>query len=291
MAIVDLNSLDQILAADARRRTEGRFPWEHSQFGHDHFAAEEDIREMYERLKIAQPVISWADSPASLWRAVSMLRTYANKHELVTDLVPMSVNRIEDAARRAMLGAILNTDVMTSTGAALRGMLGWNYEPTLYPAIWDAKMLIIQQEEGGHVEKAIATRSFVSRSARYYEAAIYPALSDNAPHRLKRNCFCFTPYARAVWLCMPPTIFKTDEAGHLHASDGPAAEWSDGFRIFRNREEEERLKLEDNRQLLDGTPCAHPGCLSHISHPCDGCGRIGGRTAKQLTDGGNNAKV
>lgn len=25
-----------------------------------------------------------------------------------------------------------------------------------------------------------------------------------------------------------------------------------------------------------GEPCAHPGCLSHISHPCEGCGRIGG---------------
>lgn len=23
-------------------------------------------------------------------------------------------------------------------------------------------------------------------------------------------------------------------------------------------------------------PCAHPGCLSHVTHPCEGCGRIGG---------------
>lgn len=27
----------------------------------------------------------------------------------------------------------------------------------------------------------------------------------------------------------------------------------------------------------EGVPCKHPGCLSHISHPCEGCGRIGGR--------------
>ena len=26
----------------------------------------------------------------------------------------------------------------------------------------------------------------------------------------------------------------------------------------------------------DGRPCKHPGCLSHISHPCEVCGRIGG---------------
>jgi hypothetical protein len=34
----------------------------------------------------------------------------------------------------------------------------------------------------------------------------------------------------------------------------------------------------------DGQPCPHPGCLSHVSHPCEGCGRIGGRYPKE---GGN----
>jgi hypothetical protein len=24
------------------------------------------------------------------------------------------------------------------------------------------------------------------------------------------------------------------------------------------------------------TPCDHPGCLHHMKHPCEGCGRIGG---------------
>lgn len=26
-----------------------------------------------------------------------------------------------------------------------------------------------------------------------------------------------------------------------------------------------------------GEPCPHPGCLSHITHPCEGCGRIAGQ--------------
>jgi len=30
-------------------------------------------------------------------------------------------------------------------------------------------------------------------------------------------------------------------------------------------------------ELRDGEPCKHPGCLSHYSHPCEGCGRIRGR--------------
>ncbi len=27
----------------------------------------------------------------------------------------------------------------------------------------------------------------------------------------------------------------------------------------------------------DGEPCSHPGCLHHVTHPCEGCGRIAGR--------------
>ena len=40
-------------------------------------------------------------------------------------------------------------------------------------------------------------------------------------------------------------------------------------------------------RLKDGEPCDHPGCLSHISHPCEGCGRVGGvlvRGVDTLTD-------
>ena len=27
--------------------------------------------------------------------------------------------------------------------------------------------------------------------------------------------------------------------------------------------------------LRDGDPCSHPGCLRHVSHPCEECGSIG----------------
>lgn len=32
----------------------------------------------------------------------------------------------------------------------------------------------------------------------------------------------------------------------------------------------------DTRKWEDGEPCGHPGCLNHITHPCEGCGRVGG---------------
>lgn len=31
------------------------------------------------------------------------------------------------------------------------------------------------------------------------------------------------------------------------------------------------------RSARDGAPCDHPGCLSHVTHPCEGCGRVAGR--------------
>ena len=40
------------------------------------------------------------------------------------------------------------------------------------------------------------------------------------------------------------------------------------------------MNMKENeaiRTLEDGEPCKHLGCLSHISHPCEGCGRVGGK--------------
>lgn len=34
-----------------------------------------------------------------------------------------------------------------------------------------------------------------------------------------------------------------------------------------------RLGLQLPTQYRVGQPCSHPGCLNHVTHPCDGCGR------------------
>ncbi len=36
-------------------------------------------------------------------------------------------------------------------------------------------------------------------------------------------------------------------------------------------------RMEWRRNLVDGVGCGHTGCLSHVSHPCEKCGRIAGR--------------
>lgn len=44
--------------------------------------------------------------------------------------------------------------------------------------------------------------------------------------------------------------------------------------------------------LPDGVPCFHPGCLSHITHACEGCGRVGGVSVDDFvfTDGHRSIK-
>ncbi len=38
------------------------------------------------------------------------------------------------------------------------------------------------------------------------------------------------------------------------------------------------------REYKDGEPCRHKGCLNHISHPCEGCGRIAGKNTKEMKE-------
>lgn len=44
----------------------------------------------------------------------------------------------------------------------------------------------------------------------------------------------------------------------------------------------EVVGIERLTVVRDGEPCGHPGCLSHVTHPCEGCGRIAGRGKRDL---------
>ena len=36
-------------------------------------------------------------------------------------------------------------------------------------------------------------------------------------------------------------------------------------------------------------PCSHPGCSSHVSHPCEGCGYMWGKGERDRTKEGGSA--
>jgi len=46
------------------------------------------------------------------------------------------------------------------------------------------------------------------------------------------------------------------------------------------------VAIEDTGHALEpDEPCGHPGCLSHITHPCEGCGRVAGHLPRQAGGG------
>lgn len=52
--------------------------------------------------------------------------------------------------------------------------------------------------------------------------------------------------------------------------------------MTRSEQAIEPLKVASDRKkwldsLPDGVPCDHVGCLSHVTHPCEDCGRIAGK--------------
>ena len=40
----------------------------------------------------------------------------------------------------------------------------------------------------------------------------------------------------------------------------------------------------ERKAIPNGEPCEHPGCLRHVTHPCEGCGRIAGYTLPELPE-------
>lgn len=228
-------------------RTKGNFPWEQRLHGEDRWAAEERIREIYAALKLAPPKMSWSSSPAALWSAISMLKTFGMKQALIDTLVPAKgLVSIEGEAKRSLLSAILNDDLLVNMGAPIAPMLRWslwNSPPRSHQAIHDADKLIT------HAARASDALSRSGSPAGWSNAVIYPVMHSEGSGHLAANAFCILPYAKVVWFCLPPMYVKTDPHGNLHCEDGPAIRWADGYELFKVYEpppdpDEERLRLE-----------------------------------------------
>ena len=56
------------------------------------------------------------------------------------------------------------------------------------------------------------------------------------------------------------------------------------YKIPKYKKHPEYKKSNDVIVLKDGEPCNHKGCLNHISHPCEGCGRISGEGKRMVKD-------
>ena len=76
---------------------------------------------------------------------------------------------------------------------------------------------------------------------------------------------------------MDHRIILLDKLHQLENEKAYRASWLDlkGVKQCHDRIIEILEEL-DKFNLKDDEPCNHHGCLHHITHPCEGCGRIAG---------------
>lgn len=83
----------------------------------------------------------------------------------------------------------------------------------------------------------------------------------------------FVPYCNSwqSWMMfLLPHVCK-----HYGVSkDTVLMDWTKHFGVGLFYEFKKRMEMLE--RLKPGEPCDHPGCLAHVSHPCEGCGRIAG---------------
>jgi len=60
--------------------------------------------------------------------------------------------------------------------------------------------------------------------------------------------------------------------------DGGTPSAEAGGSAFDSMDFPPRIFTAPTKRYRDGEPCHHLGCLSHVSHPCEGCGRVAGKT-------------
>ena len=54
------------------------------------------------------------------------------------------------------------------------------------------------------------------------------------------------------------------------------------LQVTRTEERVVQISYEATPVPPDGVACIHPGCLSHVSHPCESCGRIAGKPTSRV---------
>lgn len=211
----------------------------------DRAAAEQGVQQAYHAAGLAPPTMVWCDSPLQAARAWKRRPSTsgANVRRLVVD-EPCA--RAISAARRR--------------GKAINGAQGkvW-MRPS--PALGEAGVSSVVAREGERVRLGFAGRihyafaslrqlakregwpGFRASSVCSYDFAWLTALELDlieladrdrvaSLQRLLSNSCWFIPHETVCWLSERPNKLSLDDRGRLHAADGPALSFSDGWSYY-----------------------------------------------------------
>jgi hypothetical protein len=209
------------------------------------------VREAYRAADLPPPEVLWAEGPieiARMWddpalearagrsvksmivtapvrRAEDLLSTHLSPSDL-RHLRRLALPYILDVGSRGVLEAVTSAPQLAETRISLL-MRGLHWLLRRPRPIW---------RYGSLVDSGVSPHD--SPPFHIYElAAEIPAVARATEQlrplmRIVESCGWLVPFERVVILCERHSVLRSDPNGRLHAVDGPALAWPDGFRHY-----------------------------------------------------------
>jgi hypothetical protein len=183
---------------------------------------EDAIRRIYERLKLKPPHFAWAPSPASMYIAINMLRAIQSgqRHKFIEGLV-LADDPVAQA-KRTLLDAIIDRQVTTTTGQAIKPMLGWRSREKM----WMSDLVgFLGQHRFRDQTVGYRPLPNAAPGPNVNEVTVYP---DNYIECIGPlvQILSFVPYVHIAWICRPPIEARLYDDGHLQIM-----RFADGYEI------------------------------------------------------------
>lgn len=248
--IVDDDKLFDLLLDASKfeqRRKETDYPW--SGVMEDREVVHDALTKLYTGMHLPRPRFTWCRSPMSMFGALQYLRQMqiGSRQEAIKGIV-RGGDPMEAEIRATFLESIMDKDITVTMGACLRNSLLSRTGLGLLPV-----------RELSRILEANFTPPPNGRPlpAGWRDWAFYPV--DCAfNYALQSQAFILCPFVKAVWICRPPIFIHTDDEGHLHCADGPAARWEDGYEVYATYEAPERLPEPQDALALEESTTNQP---------------------------------
>lgn len=143
--------------------------------------------------------------------------------------------------------------------------------------VWDRTLAAMEHRyEGGEKAQALAAADRCGRQAVEHQAKISAIISD-ASEAMEECVEAGMGKEAREWIDALDEMRRVSEAADVavRMANGNSSDPYHPQSLEFMWGVDERTRRLAN--LRDGEPCGHRGCLSHVSHPCEGCGRVAGR--------------
>lgn len=143
--------------------------------------------------------------------------------------------------------------------------------------VWDRALAALEhRREGEGKAQADAAAARCGRQAMEHQTKISAIISEGS--EAMEQCVSAGRATEArEWIDALDEMRRVSEAADVavRLANGNSSEAYHPVNLGWMWRAEKRIEAKAN--LRDGEPCGHPGCLSHVSHPCEGCGRVAGQ--------------